>query len=162
MYVKQASTLIQNWLLKNGCTLKKEATTSESKYIMYGDVNIRISSHLSSDVKANTIYIMIPVNNQHSFGVFIGKNYNVINSLKELKSFLSALFIVLDIKAFNELAKVKVEGIKQISNSSKDLEIVKLKEEIDSLKQSNNEQKQKIDRQRKDLGVLHTKLANMK
>lgn len=105
---------------------------------------------------------MIPVNNQHSFGVFIGKNYNVINSLKELKSFLNALFIVLDIKAFNELAKVKVEGIKQISNSSKDLEIVKLKEEIDSLKQSNNEQKQKIDRQRKDLGVLHTKLANMK
>ena len=168
MYANTASTLIRNWLLKNGCVLKKEAATSESKYITYGDVIIRISSHLPSDPKVNTIYIMIPVNNQHSFGVFVGKNYNAFNSLKELKNFLSSLFIVLDIKAFNQLAKINIQ-LKQLEVCNSDQDIVKLKAEINSLKQSNtdlkklnNEQKTKIDRQRADIAVLHTKLAKVK
>ena len=111
-YSKYSSTLIKNWLLKNGCKVAREAHF-ESKYLCHGNLKIRISTHLPSSPLISTLYIMIPVNNVHSFGVYIGKNYASIPSIKELKSFLKALFVIDDIKAIKEITSYE-EKIKEI------------------------------------------------
>lgn len=157
MYINTISTLIYNWLLKNGCKESYEAKTSESKYLFYEDTKIRISRHLPSSASPNCIYIMIPTNNTHMFGVFIGKQYCSIPSLKDLKCFLKSIFLVLDIKAFNELSKLKIE-----SNKLDNDKIIELRNKISKLEQENKEQKLKIERQRTDINVLNKKLANVK
>lgn len=166
MYTKQASTLISNWLLRNKCDFYTISSTSESKYLKYGDTSIRISQHMPTSVSPNSIYIMIPVNNRHSFGVFIGKQFCSVQSMKELKSFLKSIFLVLDIKAFNELAKVQVKTV-QIRNGidvnlASDITISKLNDQIAEYKQKINEQKLKIQRQTAELGHLHTLIASNK
>lgn len=155
MYVNQASTLIKNWLLKNGCKLNNEATTSESKYYNYGDTKIRVSCHMPNSCSSNSIYILIPVNDKYSFGVFIGKQFCPVSSIKELKTFLKSIFLVLDVKAFNELSKSKVQLT--ISDSDKDKKIKELETKIGNLKIQLKDQKKKIDNQATQLRILQTK-----
>lgn len=155
MYVNQASTLIKNWLLKNGCKFNNEAIASESKYYNYGDTKIRVSCHMPSSCSSNSIYILIPVNDKHSFGVFIGKQFCPVSSIKELKTFLKSIFLVLDVKAFNELSKSKVQLT--ISDSDKDKKIKKLETKIGNLKIQLNDQKKKIDNQAEHLRIFQAK-----
>ena len=158
-YPKLASTLICNWLLKNGCKLKNEASTTESKYYQYGETSIRISCHIPSSCSANSIYIIVPVNNVYSFGVFVGKQYCAVANLKELKYFLNSLFRILDIKAFNELAKINLD-IKRVDIgidvlSQKTQKIDELEAKIANLNVQLKDYKQKISNQSAELTRLH-------
>ena len=152
---------IFNWLLKNGCKLKAEAETTESKYLEYGDTKIRISRHFPNSMSANSIYVMIPVNNKHSFGLFIGKQYCAISDIRELKTVLKALFVVLDIKAFGELSKISLEEQRVKFNidtiSLKEKEIERKKEEIKLLKEQIEVLKEKVKNQASTLTILQKK-----
>lgn len=160
-YSQFSSTLIFNWLLKNGCKLKAEAETTESKYLEYGDTKIRISRHFPNSMSANSIYVMIPVNNKHSFGLFIGKQYCAISDIRELKTVLKALFVVLDIKAFGELSKISLEEQRVKFNidtiSLKEKEIERKKEEIKLLKEQIEVLKEKVKNQASTLTILQKK-----
>lgn len=165
-YSKFSSTLIKNWLLKNGCNLSNEASTSESMYFKYGETKIRLSYHVPSSGSANSIYIMIPVNNTHSFGVFVGKQYCAISNVKALKSFLNSLFLILDVKAFNELAKINIDSKKIESEADsivqKDKKIKELENKIGNLKIQIKDQKTRIDNQTTELRRLHAICSNSK
>lgn len=154
-YSKYSSTLIKNWLLKNGCVLSHEASTSESIYLRYGDVKIRISNHLPGSPVLNTLYLMIPVNNSHSFGVFLGKNFNSLISIKELKSFLKAIFLVLDIKTLSQFTKIKLTDKEDVLE--KDEKIKKLETKIGNLHIQLRDQKKRIDNQTAQLRILQNK-----
>lgn len=117
--------------------MSNEASTSESMYLKYGEAKIRISNHLPGSSASNTIYLMIPVNCSHSFGVFIGRNYSPVTSVKELKAFLKALFLVADVKAINEIAKFKITSEQSY------------KDKIDELQKKIGNQKTEINRLKK-------------
>lgn len=155
MYVNFASSLIKNWLLENGCKLKNEATSSESRYYAYGDITIRVSCHMPSCCSPNTVYVLIPINNQYCFGVFVNKRFCQINCLKELKSFFKSLFLILDINASSELAKVKLQSV--TPDSIKDKKIKELGTKIGNLKIQLKDQKTKIDNQAEQLRIFQTK-----
>lgn len=121
MYFKQASTLLVNWLKQNGCKSYNEAKTTESKYLLYGDIKIRISHHLPASVDKSTIYIMVPLTRGEYYAVFIERSFNTIKSLKELKSFLKSLFVITDCKGFSQICRLKTE-ITQLENQKKQLQ----------------------------------------
>lgn len=157
-YCKYISTLIKNWLLKNGCVLVYESKSSESKYYTYRDIKIRIAYHIPNSCYLNSIYILIPVNNKPYFGIFIGKQFCSVSSLKELKSFIKAIFLVLDIDVFiNGL--FKDEKIKQFETlfSEKDEKIKKLETKIGNLNIQLRDQKKRIDNQTTQLRIFQNK-----
>lgn len=120
MYVKHASTLIINWLLQNGCKLNKEAKITESKYLTYGDIKIRVSHHLPSSIDKDRIYIMVPSSVKEYYGVFVDRAFNTFSSMKELKNFLKSLFVITSCKSFAQVCKLKNE-ISQLENQRKQL-----------------------------------------
>lgn len=109
MYVKQAITLIQNWLIANGCKLKNSASTTESSYLYYKGVEIRLSDHLSSNTGNNVIYIMVPQNNKNNYGIFINKNFISCNGIKEVKSFFKNFFLMIDINIRSQISATTLE-----------------------------------------------------
>ena len=109
MYVKQAITLIQNWLVLNGCKLKKSASTTESSYLSYKGVEIRLSDHLSSNTGNNVIYIMVPQNNKNNYGIFINKSFISCNGIKEVKSFFKNFFLMVDINIRSQISATTLE-----------------------------------------------------
>jgi hypothetical protein len=109
MYVKQAITLIQNWLVLNGCKLKRSASTTESFYLSYKGVEIRLSDHLSSNTGNNVIYIMVPQNNKNNYGIFINKHFISCNGIKEVKSFFKNFFLMIDIDIRSQISATTLE-----------------------------------------------------
>lgn len=123
MYVKQAITLIQNWLVLNGCKLKNSAATTESSYLSYNGIGIRLSDHLNSHIGDNVIYIMVPQNNKNNYGIFINKSFISCNGIKEVKSFFKNFFLMIDIDIRSQISATTLElnAVKQnlISAESK-------------------------------------------
>lgn len=115
MYVKQATTLIQNWLVLNGCKIENSASTTNSSYLSYKGVEIRLSDHLSSNTRENVIYIMVPQNNKNNYGIFINKNFISCNGIKEVKSFFKNFFLMVDINIGSKISAttLKLSKIKQ-------------------------------------------------
>lgn len=109
MYVKQAITLIQNWLVLNGCKLKNSASTTNSSYLSYKGVEIRLSDHLSSNTGDNVIYIMVPQNNKNNYGIFINKSFISCNGIKEVKSFFKNFFLMVDINIRSQISATTLE-----------------------------------------------------
>ena len=108
MYVNYATTLLKNWLLKNGCEFKLEASTG-SNYFLYGDIKIRVSDHFTK-IRDNVIYIFI-ASNKKQFGLFVDKIFYSFNTISELKAFLSSLFLILDGSLKFKLSKQRFEEI---------------------------------------------------
>ena len=106
MYVSYATTLIKNWLQKNGCEFKYEASTG-SNYFLYGNIKIRVSDHFTA-IKNNVIYIFI-ASNKKQFGLFVDRMFYSFNKISELKAFLSSLFLILDGSFKNKLVKQHIE-----------------------------------------------------
>lgn len=128
MYVKYATTLLKNWLLKNGCLLKCEASTG-SLYFIYGDVEIRLGDHLPREVKPNSIYVMIPQNSKF-YGLFVDSSFLTFNCISELKRFLNNLFIILNANYKNKLSVGKQDNTLKDTIKEKDEEISKLKVKV--------------------------------
>ena len=106
MYVNYATTLIKNWLLKSGCEFKFEASTG-SNYFLYGDIKIRVSDHFTN-IRDNVIYIFI-ASNKKQFGLFVDRMFYSFNTISELKTFLSSLFLILDGSLKCKLSKQHIE-----------------------------------------------------
>lgn len=169
MYVKQAITLIQNWLIANGCKLKNSASTTESSYLSYKGVEIRLSDHLSSNTGNNVIYIMVPQNNKNNYGIFINKSFISCNGIKEVKSFFKNFFLMIDINIRSqisattlELSKVKqnlvsVESeLKKLTDGS-DSKIKELKDKIMKQAQAYSSLMQNYTNQKAELTALKQK-----
>ena len=128
MYIKYATTLLKNWLLKNGCLLRCEASTG-SLYFVYGDIEVRLGDHLPREVKSNSIYIMIPQNSKF-YGLFVDSSFLTLNGISELKGFLNNLFIILNANYKNKLSIGKQDNTLKDIIKEKDEEIDKLKAKI--------------------------------
>lgn len=128
MYVKYATTLLKNWLLKNGCLLECEASTG-SLYFTYGDIEIRLGNHLPREVKSNSIYIMVPQNSKF-YGLFVDRSFLTFNCISELKDFLSNLFIVLNADYKNKLSIGNRDNTLKNTIKERDKEIDKLKTKV--------------------------------
>lgn len=128
MYVNYATTLLKNWLLKNGCEMKQEAATG-SLYFNYGDTVIRLGDHLPRQVDVNIIYIMIPQNNKF-YGLFVDRSFLTFNSVGKLKAFINNLFIILSANYKSKLSYGKQDSTLNQVIKTKDEEISKLKVKI--------------------------------
>lgn len=162
MYVKQAITLIQNWLISNGCKLKKSASTTESSYLSYKGVEIRLSDHLSSNTGNSVIYIMVPQNNKNNYGIFINKSFISCNGIKEVKSFFKNLFLMIDINIRSQISATTLElsTVKQNLVSVKNkLEDVKT---VSGLTRKINELEDKIKRQTQSYTALMQSYTDQK
>jgi FtsZ-binding cell division protein ZapB len=159
-YSKLAFTLIKNWLLKNGCTLSKEAVSTESLYFTYKDKNIRLSTHIGRQETSDYVSIVVPINNVHSFGIFVERYFTIYYSLNDLKDFLKSIFLLINIGFINNVNYPKIlesklaerdSTIKVLKNNISELrkENGQLKQERNNdrqLKKTNNELKDKVDK----------------
>ena len=164
MYVKQAITLIQNWLIANGCKFKTSASTTEFSYLSYKNVEIRLSDHLSSNTGNNVIYIMVPQNNKNNYGIFINKSFISCNGIKEVKSFFKNFFLMVDINIRSQISATTLElsMVKQNLISAES----KLKNLTDKttagLTRKINELEDKITRQTQSYNSLMQSYTNQK
>ena len=167
MYVNYASTLLKNWLLKNGCTLKREAGTN-SIYFKYEDITIRLGDHLPCNLDSNYIYIMISQSHKQ-FGIFVNRSYLTFNSISELKVFLKNLFTILTAQFKSQLSvnstklrelENKLKNNTEISDLKKihDDELKKLREKIGNQSMTLNQTSKQISKYKSEIETLKEKL----
>ena len=164
MYVKQAITLIQNWLVLNGCKFKTSASTTESSYLSYKDIEIRLSDHLSSNTGNNVIYIMVPQNNKNNYGIFINKSFISCNGIKEVKNFFKNLFLMIDINIKSQISATTLElsAVKQ-NLASAESKLSKLTDKTTAgLTRKINELEDKIARQTQAYAALMQSYTDQK
>jgi hypothetical protein len=137
MYSEFISSNIINWLLKNGCANPKDSQTTESRYVKFEQYEIRVSTHLPGNLDVNRIFIMVPSDKNHAFGVFIYRRYHTFNTVSELKSFLKSLFIVLDSEYKFLILKNEIPDKDRIIRNLQD-RIKNQEAELKALKNKNN------------------------
>lgn len=105
-----------NWLEKHILSLDKgckitNASSTDSTYYAFGDFKIRVSNHLSANNGSFNVSIVQSLNAKLYTVTLKSGNSTLIFNYKELKSFLTNVYLEHKLKLFNTEMKEKANNI---------------------------------------------------